>query len=210
MKEIFEHIVRHKKWKKSTCGPGSTIGYTQNIREKLKPLLIKHNIKSMFDAPCGDYSWMSMINVQEVVNYSGGDIVEFMIEDNKKNYPTVNFKVFDLTVDSIPDVDLLFCRDLLLHLSFSDIDQVFSNISRSNVKFILTSNWFEDATNTRDIETGGWRYLNFLESPYNFGSPIDSIIDFVDGYPTREMFLWPKDVIDTYIKNISHGTHNVV
>ena len=201
MKEIFEDIVRNKKWKKSTCGPGSTVGYTQNIREKLKPLLVKYKIKSMFDVPCGDYSWMSMINVQEVLDYTGGDIVEFMVEDNKKKYPTVNFKVFDLTTDNIPDVDLLFCRDCLLHLSFSDIDRVFSNISRSNVKFILTSNWFDDATNTRDIETGSWRYLNFLDSPYNFAPALDSITDFVDGFPKREMLLWPIDVIDTYIKN---------
>ena len=201
MKDIFEDIVRHKKWKKSTCGPGSTIGYTKNIREKLKPLLIKHKIKSMFDAPCGDYSWMGMINVQEVVEYSGGDIVEFLIADNKKQYPAVNFKVFDLTTDDIPDVDLLFCRDCLLHLSFADIDRVFANISRSNVKFILTSNWFDDATNNRDIATGSWRYLNFLKAPYNFTPALDSITDFVDGFPKREMLLWHKDVIDTYIKN---------
>ena len=205
MKEIFEDIVKHKKWKKSTCGPGSTIGYTQNLREKLKPLLVKYNINSMFDAPCGDYSWMSMINVQEVTTYLGGDIVEFMIEDNKRNYPGVNFKVFDLTIDTLPDAELLFCRDCLLHLNFNDIDKVFLNISRSNIKYIMTSNWFDDATNMRDIQTGSWRYLNFLEAPYNFEKPLDSIVDFVDGFPKREMFLWPKSVIDTYITRSNNG-----
>jgi hypothetical protein len=155
----------------------------------------------MFDAPCGDYTWMSMINVQEVTKYTGGDIVEFMIEDNKTKYPDVDFKITDLTVDPIPTVDLLFCRDCLLHLSFSDIDKVFLNISQSDIKYIITSNWFEDATNLRDIHTGGWRYLNFLETPYNFGAPLDSIVDFVDGFPKREMLLWPKSVIDTYINN---------
>lgn len=201
MKEIFEEIVRHKKWKKSTCGPGSTIGYTENLRKNLKPLLIRHNIKSMFDAPCGDYSWMSLINVHEIVDYIGGDIVDFMILENQKKYPNINFQIFDLTADSMPDVDLLFCRDCLLHLSFEDIDKVFKNISRSNIKYILTSNWFENATNDRDIQTGSWRYINFLEEPFNFGQPLDSIIDYVDGFPKREMLLWPKSVIDTYNKN---------
>lgn len=201
MKEIFEEIIRHKKWKKSTCGPGSTVGYTQNLREKLKPLLLKHNIKSMFDAPCGDYSWMSLVNIQEVVDYIGGDIVEFMINENQLKYPDVKFYVFDLTQDKLPDVDLLFCRDCLLHLSFKDIDKAFNNISHSKIKYILTSNWFEHNTNERDIETGGWRYINFLESPYNFGPPVDSIIDYIDGFPKREMLLWPKSVVDAYINN---------
>ena len=155
----------------------------------------------MFDAPCGDYSWMSMVNVQEVTEYIGGDIVGFMIDDNKIKYPDTNFILFDLTKDTLPDVDLLFCRDCLLHLSFSDIDKVFRNISRSNIKYIMTSNWFVDSTNTRDIPTGSWRYLNFLESPYNFGEPMDSITDFVEGFPKREMLLWPKSVIDTYINH---------
>ena len=201
MKEIFEDIVHNQKWKKSTCGPGSTIGYTKNLREKLKPLLIKHNIKSMLDIPCGDYSWMSLINVQEVVNYTGGDIVEFLIKENKLKYPNVNFSVFNLTTDKLPDIDLLFCRDCLLHLSFEDIDKVFKNISESNIKYILTSNWFEDATNDRNILTGSWRYVNFLDSPYNFEKPLDSIVDFVEGFPRREMLLWPKSVIDLYVKN---------
>ena len=200
MKEIFEDIVKHNRWKKHPCGPGSTFGYTENLRLNLGKFLEKHNITSMIDAPCGDYSWMSVTDLPSIQEYVGGDIVEFLIKANQEKYPNHKFKQIDLTQDILPNVDLLFCRDCLLHLSFEDIDKVFKNISRSNIKYVLLSNWYEDAENSRDIQTGEARYLNFLESPFNFTQPIDAITDFVDGFPRRKMLLWSKEVIDNYIK----------
>lgn len=200
MKEIFEDIVKYNRWKKHPCGPGSTFGYTENLRLNLGKFLEKHNITSMIDAPCGDYSWMSVTDLPSIQEYVGGDIVEFLIKANQEKYPNHKFKQIDLTQDILPNVDLLFCRDCLLHLSFEDIDKVFKNISRSNIKYVLLSNWYEDAENSRDIQTGEARYLNFLESPFNFTQPIDSITDFVDGFPRRKMLLWSKEVIDNYIK----------
>lgn len=200
MKEIFEDIIKNNRWKKHPCGPGSTLKYTENLRTLLGNFLEKHNITSMVDAPCGDYSWMSQTSLPSISEYVGGDIVDFLIENNRKNYPTVSFKTLDLTCDKIPDADLLFCRDCLLHLSFKDINKVFENISQSNIKFVLLSNWPLDFENQKDIQTGGSRYINFLEKPFNFPEPIDSIIDFIEGFPHREMLLWPKEVIDNYVK----------
>jgi hypothetical protein len=200
MKEIFEDIIKNNRWKKHPCGPGSTIQYTQHLRSHLGNLLTEHNITSMIDAPCGDYSWMSITDLPSIKTYVGGDIVEFLIEKNKLQYANVDFKILDLTSDKLPDVDLLFCRDCLLHLSFEDINKVFANISNSNIKYVLMSNWFEDSENQKDIKTGQARYINFLESPFNFKNPIGSIVDYVEGFPRREMVLWPKTVIDDYIK----------
>jgi hypothetical protein len=200
MKEIFEDIIKNNRWKKHPCGPGSTFNYTENLRLNLGNFLETHNIQSMIDAPCGDYSWMSATELPSIQNYIGADIVEFLVKSNQEKYPSVEFRVMDLTCDTLPDVDLLFCRDCLLHLSFADIDKVFKNISQSNIKYVLTSNWFADAENHKDIQTGAARYINFLEAPYNFKDPIDSITDFVPGFPHREMLLWSKETIDNYIK----------
>jgi hypothetical protein len=199
MKEIFENIIKNKKWKVHPCGPGSTLEYTTNLRLQLGKILEKHNITSMIDAPCGDYSWMSVTNLPSVTTYIGGDIVEYLIKENSQKYPTVNFQVIDLTTDNLPDVDLLFCRDCLLHLSFADIHKIFNKISQSNIKYVFLSNFLEGIENYKDIETGKARYINFLESPFNFENPIDSITDYIDGFPKREMMLWPKAVIDNYI-----------
>lgn len=200
MKEIFEDIIKNNRWKKHPCGPGSTLAYTENLRLNLGSFLEKYQIASMIDAPCGDYSWMHDTELPSIKKYIGGDIVEFLVQENQKKYPAVTFQVLDLTINVLPDTDLLFCRDCLLHLSFQDIDRVFQNISQSNIKYVLLSNWFADAENTRDIQTGQARYINFLEAPYNFGNPIDSITDFVLGFPHREILLWPKETIDNYIK----------
>jgi hypothetical protein len=202
MKEIFEDIIKNNKWKKHPCGPGSTLRYTENLRITLGPFLEKHNIQSMLDAPCGDYSWMSVTSLPSVKKYIGGDIAEFLIKKNQQKYPAIQFINFDLTMNQLPDVDLLFCRDCLLHLDFDNIKKIFENISRSNVKFVLLSNWYEDAENSRDIQPGESRYLNFLENPFNFAPPIDSIVDYIEGFPRREMLLWPKSVIDNYSKGI--------
>lgn len=200
MKEIFEDIIKNNRWKKHPCGPGSTFKYTENLRLNLGNFLKKHKIKSMIDAPCGDYSWMHTTELPSIKKYIGGDIVEFLIKENQTKYPNISFDVLDLTCDTFPEVDVLFCRDCLLHLSFTDIDKVFKNISQSNIKYVLMSNWFADAENNRDIQTGGARYINFLSAPYNFKNPIDSITDFVSGFPHREMVLWSKETIDNYIK----------
>lgn len=202
MKEIFEDIIKNNRWKKHPCGPGSTLSYTEGLRETLGSFLEKNHINSMLDAPCGDYSWMSRTNLPSIKKYIGGDIAEFLIEQNKEKYPEISFKVLDISRDKLPDVELLFCRDCLLHLSFLDIDRVFKNIASSNIKYILLSNWYEDAENDRDISTGSWRYINFLSPPFNFPDPIDSIVDFVEGFPRRNMLLWPTQVIHNYVKGI--------
>lgn len=200
MKEIFEDIIRNNRWKKHPCGPGSTFNYTENLRLNLGKFLENYKIESMIDAPCGDYSWMNSTKLPSIKKYIGGDIVEFLVKANQEKYPNIEFIELDLTCESLPEVDLLFCRDCLLHLSFNDIDKVFTNISQSNVKYVLLSNWFAGAENYRDIQTGAARYINFLEAPYNFKDPLDSIRDFVPGFPHREMMLWPKETVDNYIK----------
>tara|TARA_B110000503_G_scaffold57915_1_gene92701 strand:- start:1467 stop:2081 length:615 start_codon:yes stop_codon:yes gene_type:complete len=201
MKEIFTDIVLNNKWKKHPCGPGSTMAYTENLRKALVPFLKLHNIKSILDLPCGDFSWMSTTGITNDFNYIGADIVEPMIQANKEKYPDVDFRILDLTTDSLPEVDLLFCRDCLLHLSFDDIDRAFKNIIDSNIKYILMSTWFESATNERDIDTGKWRYIDFTKSPYNFSKSTESLSDWVHGFPRREMMLWPVETIKKYIQD---------
>jgi hypothetical protein len=200
MKDVFANIIEKRKWSTHICGPGSTMSYTEGLRNDLLPFLQKHDISSILDIPCGDFSWMSTTNITEELDYIGADIVDSLITNAKISYPNVDFRVLDLTKDELPQVDLIFCRDCLLHLSLKDVDKAFYNIAKSNIKYILTSNW-ADADNTKDIATGNHRFLNFKASPYSFGSGIDAIKDWVPGFPKREMILWDVDeTIRTYVK----------
>jgi SAM-dependent methyltransferase len=202
VKEIFTQIIKNGTWSTHPCGPGSTMKYTKGLRKELLPLVERHGFKSILDLSCGDYSWMHATGISEKIQYIGSDIVDNMIDENRKKYPGIDFRVLDLTKDKLPDADLLFCRDCLLHLSFSDIDKAFKNIAKSNIKYILLSNWFADsAENTRDIKTGDYRFINFQEHPYSFGKQLDEITDTIPGYVKRKMLLWEVDkTIKPYVE----------
>ena len=199
MKSIFTDIVENGRWGTTICGPGSTLEYTAHIRAALPILIEKHNIKSMFDAPCGDFSWMSTVPFAKDFTYIGGDIVDSLISNNKEKYPLVNFINFDLTKDKMSTVDLFFCRDCLFHLSFKNIDRVLQNFIDSGSKYILVSNHYEK-NSTNDITEGKSRYINFLHAPYNFPEPIDSIQDWNSPDPKRYMLMWDRETIINYFE----------
>lgn len=201
MKSVFERIINNKEWTQHICGPGSTIEYTENLRKNLNEFLLKYKITSFLDIPCGDYSWMNLITLSPSIRYIGADVVDSLIDQNQKNYPSIDFRVLDITKDKLPAVDLLFCRDCFLHLSFTDLHLALTNISNSEIKYVLMSNWNNNKRNYDDIETGGSRIINFLEPPFEFTNPIDSIIDFIPGYPKRSLMLWPKSTIDNYLRS---------
>lgn len=201
MKEIFENLIRGgSEWRgeNTVCGGGSTLLYTQHLRHHLSGFLEKHQIKSMLDAPCGDYNWMAQTKLPDGLRYIGGDIIEALIKTNQEKYPGIEFRTIDITVDPLPDVDLLFCRDCLIHFSHADIRLVLDNINRSNIKYILMTNYNNNFN--KDIKTGKFRELNFTQAPYEFDDPIDSIKDWIDGFPPRSLCLWKKENIVEFLE----------
>lgn len=198
MKDIFEDIIKNHRWNEVICGSGSTMSYTEPLRNVLPEFLIKHNITSMFDAPCGDYSWMSHVAFPEGFKYIGGDIVSFMIDDNRSKYPNIEFRVVDITQDDFPEVDLLFCRDCLFHFSIEDIKKTIANIARSRVKYILTTSFDHSHYANHDIKTGDFRRINLEQDPFNFNKPIDAIDDYRIGEPIRRLCLWPRSTFENF------------
>jgi hypothetical protein len=194
MKDIFTDIIANRWWDPNVpCGSGSSLEYTQLLRDALPDFLVKHGITSMLDAPCGDHSWMSLIQFPSGFSYMGGDIVEFLIDQNKKQWPNKEFTVFDLTQDHLPDVDLLFCRDCLFHLSEKDLVKVFDNIRSSSVKYIMTTSYKSGHYSNHDIKTGSFRPINLELAPFNLPVPVDRLDDGVAGAVIRELCLWHKD-----------------
>ena len=198
MKERFTEIIKNYAWgefQETRCGGGSTWEYTENLRANLPILFEQFNIKSIFDGPCGDFAWMAGVNFPEGFSYYGGDIVDFLIDNNKKIYnDRFKFEVVDLTIDKIPKVDLFFCRDLLFHLSYENINKVLQNFIDSGSKFFATSNHL-DAVNGPDIQDGGFKLINLLASPFNFSTPIYSIKDWQLPYPPRLLLVWDREAV---------------
>lgn len=183
----------------SVCGCGSQMdNSTKNIREELYNFLKKHSIRNIADIPCGDFFWMRHICLHEI-GYVGGDIITGQIEKLKKNFPDKKFKRIDLRIDPLPEVDLLFCRDCLFHLSNFDKKKVFENFLNSQIPFLLMSN-HPGSYNNLEIKTGDFSHINWQLDPWNFEPPLDVLYDSNEGYDTKEMQLYSKNQILKFLQ----------
>lgn len=193
--DIFTTIYNNNSWgsDESVSGKGSELNITLNILSKLPILLKKYCIKTVVDAPCGDYNWFRKLNYN-FDNYYGIDIVKDIIENNQRKYQNKNilFMQGDILTCQIPKVDLIICRDCCIHLTLKEIKQCIQNFKRSGSKYLLTTS-YDNCHNNADIITGQFRKINLLCNPFNLKGYIDKIID--DEKEQKYLYLWKlKDI----------------
>lgn len=171
---IFTDIYVNKKWgdNGTLSGEGSTVENTQTILQGLPELFERFNIKTIVDAPCGDYYWMKNIKYN-FDKYTGADIVKPIIDKLSQEYSdtTHEFIQVDLCKDILPKADLILCRDCLMHLSNEDSKKVIENFKQSNSKYLLITTNPNNPMNVQ-INTGEFRHLNMTKEPFNFPQPI--------------------------------------
>lgn len=176
LEEKFTDIYKSKKWgnKDTLSGSGSRLDQTKKCIVELPKLLKDYKIKSLLDAPCGDFFWMEKVKLGNT-KYIGADIVPDIITNNKQ-YETKNksFRQLDITKDDLPKVDLILVRDCLVHLTHEDIMNFIDNLSRSDIKYLLTTT-FPDRDHNPKISTGNWRPLNLQIPPFSLPEPIKII-----------------------------------
>src|SRR5262249_12976094 len=99
----------------------------------------------------------------------------------------------DITRDQLPSVDVILCRDCLVHFCLTDIRAALSNFKRSRSGFLLTTTFIDFQTNA-DISTGAWRQLNLERAPFDFPPPqatIDEKCLHTGGiYADKRLALW--------------------
>jgi glycosyltransferase involved in cell wall biosynthesis len=173
MTNVFEEIYLKNVWgnSESHSGHGSSASATRFLRPALIQLLFDLDVKSMVDVPCGDFNWMQLLDLP--LDYFGGDIVPQLIEANQEKYsrPGRAFGLLDIVKDPLPRTDLVFSRDLLVHLSERDIRSALENIFESGAKYLVTTTFTSRDKNV-DIPTGLWRTLNLQRPPFSFPPPI--------------------------------------
>jgi hypothetical protein len=105
----------------------------------------------------------------------------------------VHFYKRNLIIDKLQKVDLVLCRDCLVHLSFTDIFSALNNIIDSGATYLLTTT-FTSRSENRNITTGQWRTLNLEIPPFSFPSPLKIINERCtegDGvYADKSLGLW--------------------
>jgi hypothetical protein len=192
VEQRFTEVYEKNRWgsAESISGEGSTLEHTVAIREEL-PLIIKRlSIRSMLDIPCGDYNWMRAV-AHGLESYIGADVVRALIDSNQERYsaPSVSFCQLDVTCDSLPRVDLVLCRDCLMHLSNAQVRAAIGNIVRSGSTWAaLTS--FHNSGRNRDTITGGFRALNLCQPPFEFPAPAISMDERWPPASNKFLDLW--------------------
>jgi hypothetical protein len=199
--KVFTDIYTYNKWQnhESVSGSGSTMEKTNSIRKYLVDICQKFNIQTIIDAPCGDFNWMrSVLPKLNIKQYLGIDIVHSIIEKNNKLYSSsnVNFFCRDITNDSIPRVDLIICRDCLVHLDYNNIIQALKNFKQSRSKYLLMTS-FCGERKFKNIKIGSWRPINFQLAPFCFPNPIDTCNELFGGlFEDKIIALWDLAVIN--------------
>lgn len=181
--EIFNYIYNNNKWgdSNSRSGKGSNLFVTAGIREALPAMLQQLEVRTLLDIPCGDFHWMKEIQLP-VQQYLGADIVKSLVEQNQRQYGNEqrSFVHLDLMRDPLPEVDAIFCRECLVHLSFADITLALENIVASGATYLFTTD-FPQLHANKDIVTGKHHSLNFKLSPFNWPEPIMQHVEYDAG-----------------------------
>jgi SAM-dependent methyltransferase len=190
-REVFAEIYKRNIWgyQETASGGSSTLGYTEKLRQNLPGLLADLGVRSLLDLPCGDLNWMSEVELP-IERYIGGDIVPELVELARSKFGGEGreFQTIDLCNDPLPDVDLLLCRDCLIHLSEEMNYLALANILRSNIKYVLITTYPDG--NNRSIRNGDWFTLNLCAPPYNFPQPLRALDDTVAPFKRHQLGLW--------------------
>lgn len=178
LRDRFTRFYRTNHWSdpESRSGPGSRRDSGQVLAaiEALRMVHLAHGARTIADIPCGDFNWMPMfLEAWPLVEYRGFDIVPDIIADNRARHPGHRFDLLDITREVPPAVDLIFCKDLLNHLSHADVRAALANMRRSGARLLLASNNF-GAPNEEMPPLGRQqsRHLDITRPPFDAPPPI--------------------------------------
>jgi hypothetical protein len=172
--EVFkDHARQYRQFRdESISGPGSTLHQTQELRERL-PLLLAHlNVRTLLDAPCGDFNWLQHVELG-LYRYTGVDILTDVIAELAWRHHRADRRFIreNLIDGALTPADAVLCRDLLPHLSYAEIWSALRNFRRTGATYLITTTFARPRPN-RDTTGGNWRTLNLTLPPFDFPPPL--------------------------------------
>lgn len=182
----FKEIYDKNFWGHGS-GSGSLPENTAEYREFLENFIKEYKIKSILDAGCGDWQFSKLMDWSGT-NYTGIDIVESVIEKNKKNYESKNIKFFKGSIldKNLPKADLIIVKDVLQHISNKNILKFLKKIN--GYKYALITNDF--CRDNKDCADGSFRPLNLAAEPFNLNGKAVLFYRESDGAKNqKEIFL---------------------
>jgi hypothetical protein len=141
---VFSAVYEKEAWGKGgdfDSGSGSKDAvagaYVQLVREILQETGARHVV----DIGCGDFSVASRF-IDNLDTYVGVDVVPTLIEHNQKMFGRdgVGFEVIDAAMSDLPSGDLCLVRQVLQHLSNSEIESILVRCTAFPL-VIITEHW---------------------------------------------------------------------
>lgn len=196
---VFDEVYRVGFWQLGDAnraaqappsGIGSTLSSTALIRRHLQHILTQYKITSILDVPCGDMTWMPHLDFNNIT-YIGADISSFVVEQNRRmleipnshlaamlaSARSVSFLTLDLVHDAVPEVELIFCRHMMMHLSPEDNLRAIANIQNSSAKYLLATTYLRGSDNDKDYTLLLGHKINLFAPPYCFRDPLMLVKD---------------------------------
>lgn len=171
---LFDRQRKIKPDGKSVWLPkGDVYRHSGKLVEELPRLFKELDIKTFIDVGCSDYYFQQTVDWSGV-DYLGLDIVQDMVDENKKNYPGVNFDCKNPIIDPLPKSDMIFIRNVLLHTSLKECQRIIENVKASGSRYLM-------ASTVRDLEVNNetshiWVVRRNLQlAPFNFPEPLEWI-----------------------------------
>jgi hypothetical protein len=213
MRDNLRSVFETKSWAAigdaPRSGPGSDMAATARLRAALPGVFERYGVKTLFDAPCGDWFWMQHVDLSGIT-YIGADISGELIAENQSRFtaPNLGFRHLDITSDPLPQSDLMLCRDCLFHLKFWLRWKVLENFVASGSRYLMLT-MHHVAVNNPVKVNGGFQRFNPMMAPFNFTAPIETIHETADQFASanhdhRSLGIWSRDqVVDALSRRIT-------
>ncbi len=135
VREVFIRIYEQNEWGgvpgEYSSGNGSTEHYATIYGNMVKEFVRTRDIHHIVDLGCGDFVVGRKLQTPGV-KYLGVDIVDAIVERNRILFANtdISFQCLNIIADTLPNADLCLIRQVLQHLSNSQIAAILTQIKK--------------------------------------------------------------------------------
>jgi SAM-dependent methyltransferase len=210
--DAFNRVYNSNAWGKSDdgspcSGSGSVGRYVEEYRDLITGLLRTHEVDSVADLGCGNFNTGKVV-APHVAHCIGVDIAQSVIDVNTRAHASerVRFLQADLTRDSLPSADVALVRQVLQHLTNSEISAALDNILRTYPLVFITEHIYvcQGARPNLDIAHGPGTRV-----PVKSGVVLDQPPFSLRAEVAGNIEYGPDEVLRTWIVEGNGGEHRV-
>ena len=158
--EIFATIYQKKLWGgRLSFGAHSGHGSRNKVVvapyiSAVRKFLMNLDRPSVVDLGCGDFHIGSQL-VDCASDFIGCDVVDFIIEQNRRRFPSVEFRIVNAIDNNLPEGEVVLVRQVLQHLSNAQVAKILPKLSRYKYA-VITEHvpGFAGFVPNLDMETG--------------------------------------------------------